>query len=109
MGAVREWNMSMVSPMAEPIRLHRVVASARRGRLQLRPDMSWPAGTARVSALPYRIALSGRQTVTGELPRVRRRARMTTIVGVTAARRRLAHVMGNRRRQGDPGEARTVP
>lgn len=42
---------SRTAPMAEPIRLHRVVASARRGRLQLRPDMSWPAGTARVSAL----------------------------------------------------------
>lgn len=75
--------------MAEPIRLHRVVRSARRGRVQLRPDMSWPAGTARVSALPYRAALSGRQTLSAELPRIKRRARMTTIAGLTYARRRL--------------------
>lgn len=81
--------------IAEPIDLRRVVASARRGRLQLRPDMSWPAGTTGVSALPFRVALRGRRTVREELPRVKRHARMTVAAGLTSARERLKASRGS--------------
>lgn len=80
--------------MAEPIRLRRVVDSARRGRVQLRPDMSWPVGTTRVSAPPYRTALAGRQVLRDELPRVRRRVRMTAVSALGAWRARAGRMLG---------------
>jgi FMN phosphatase YigB (HAD superfamily) len=88
--------------IAEPIRLRRLLGSARRGRVRLRPDMSWPVGTARVSAAPFRAALGGRATLSRELPRVRLRARMTTIGAITAAGRRMAGALPLRRRHHEP-------
>jgi FMN phosphatase YigB (HAD superfamily) len=61
--------------MASPVDLAAVATQARAtGRIQLRPTLSWPVGTARRSGPVARRLLEARFRLGAELPRARRRA-----------------------------------
>ncbi len=65
---------TQVTRMAEPVRIADVVRGTRAtGALRIRPIMSWPVGTTRASAPPYRVAFTARRRMLAQAPRVRRR------------------------------------
>jgi hypothetical protein len=68
-----EQTHSHYARLAEPVRLTWLLESTRSYRLSLRPQSTWPAGTAAASAAPFRGLLAFRLWLYDEVPRLRRR------------------------------------
>ncbi len=66
-------NNSHVRPLAAPMTARELARSLRTGRLELRPQHSWPRGTVLASSWPFRIAFSVLSVLRSNLPRFRRR------------------------------------
>ena len=66
-------NNSHVRALAAPMTVREVARSLRTGRLELRPQHSWPKGTVLASSWPFRIAFSFLNVLRSNLPRFRRR------------------------------------
>jgi FMN phosphatase YigB (HAD superfamily) len=66
-------NNSYVRALAAPMSAREVARSFRTGRLELRPQHSWPRGTVLASSWPFQIAFSFLCAIRSNLPRFRRR------------------------------------
>jgi len=66
-------NNSHVRALAAPMTVREVARSLRTGRLELRPQHSWPRATVLASSWPFRIAFSLLSALRSNLPRFRRR------------------------------------
>ena len=66
-------NNSYVRSLAAPMTVREVARSLKTGRLELRPQHSWPRATVLASSWPFRIAFSLLSALRSNLPRFRRR------------------------------------
>ena len=83
-------NNSHVRSLAAPMTVREVARSLKTGRLELRPQHSWPRATVLASSWPFRIAFSLLSALRSNLPRFRRRLAWLKAQVASATTRRVS-------------------